>query len=190
MGKSGGSRVTVVHDFATSKNSDDAPWWADVYRRAFPDYERHDVITDVTQQKAGIDHRVHMRGGGCTLVDVKVREKFYEDIALEVWSDVERRSPGWVIKPLQCHYIAYAFPSVSLCYLLPFQLLRLAYERNKLAWAEAAKAESDGFRIANAQNRNYVTRSVVVPTTYLRDALADSMRVYSIDNAQPFEEAS
>ncbi len=133
----------TVHDFATTQNEDAADWWQLVYRRAFVAYERHEVVTDRRLQKAGIDHKVYLSGGGIILVDVKTRSRWFPDVIIEVWSDRSRHVPGWARKPLQCHYVAYAFPTCEIAYLLPFHLLQRAYERHKHEWAGLANTEEE-----------------------------------------------
>src|SRR5688572_29161879 len=103
----------VVHDFgaslAQSNRHTDAPWWRDVYRTAFPSLRSMvSVKEDGWAQRGGIDRVLTLSSGRTIYVDEKVREKDYGDIILEQWSDVERRKPGWIQKPLACEYIAYA----------------------------------------------------------------------------------
>lgn len=177
----------VVHHFDPKVNSDGAEWWSTVYRRAFPDYVTHDLVSDVALQKAGIDHRVHLRGGGELLVDVKVREQYWPDVAVEVWSDKQRRRPGWVLKSLRSHYVAYAFPSAEVAVLLPFHLLQLAYQQNKHEWAALAKDKAaNGFREVNANNGTYTTLSVAVPIDRLCQDVAAAMTVYFHEDGRPF----
>lgn len=177
----------AVHQFETSLNSDNAEWWALVYGQAFPDYVTHDLVSDVKLQKAGIDHRVRLKGGGELLVDVKVRDKWYPDVAVEVWSDKQRKVPGWVLKPLHCHYVAYAFPTCEVAFLLPFHLLQLAYQQNKDEWAKLANDRADnGFRLVDADNGSYVTRSVAVPIERLTKDVANAMTVYFSEDGKPF----
>ena len=136
-------------------------------------------------------------------IDEKIRVKAYGDILLEVWSDYDRKKPGWIKKDLECDYIAYAFKQTMLCYILPFQQLRKAFEthgeaweRNGLQFAERglrelehcplyerqqrqnpAKAAGLHCQIARAQNRGYVTYSVCVPIDCLRMAVSQAMEV-------------
>lgn len=176
----------TVHRFDPRNQSDDAEWWSTVYTRAFPTYESHTVVTDVVRQKQGIDHVVHLAGGVDLNVDVKTREEWYGDVLLEVWSSKEHRNPGWLRKPLNMHYIAYAIPKRQIAYLLPFQLLRTAYERNKHRWAAACDDPSSGIREVHAKNEGYTTVSVAVPIHEVQRAIADAMTVYFDEDMEPF----
>ncbi len=176
----------TVHEFDPSNQSDDADWWKTVYTRAFPTYEHHDVLVDKPRQLLGIDHVVHLGNNHTVNVDVKTRDKWYPDVALEVWSSKEHRRPGWLRKPLHTDYVAYAFPTRSLCYVLPFPLLRAAYERNKHKWAALADQEGSGYSEVHARNVGYTTVSIAVPLDDLLKCLTDVMTVYFESDMEPF----
>lgn len=181
----------TVHTFdaATSNKHDTHDWWPTLYQRAFPRYTTHDLVSDVTLQKAGIDHRLHLSGGGELLVDCKCRcqsKTWHDDLLVEVWSDRERSVAGWARKPLRCHYVAYAWPQFQVGFVIPFHLLQRAYERNKDAWKEATEQQGSGFRVVDADNGSYTTRSVAVPLERLMADVAEAMTVYFTEDAEPF----
>lgn len=165
----------TVHDFheslQRSHEYEDAPWWEEVYRQAFPSLvAMPSMRTDGWAQRGGID-RMLVLGDGTTLtVDEKVRERDYPDFCLEYWSDCKRRVPGWIAKDLTCDYIAYAFVPSRTCYLLPFQLLRASWRENHEAWVRT-------YQKVEAMNRGYVTVSVAVPIDVVMAALVDAMTV-------------
>lgn len=170
------------HDFrsslAKSHAQADAPWWEPVYRSAFPGFvSMQSVRADGWAQRGGIDRLVHLRDGTSLKVDEKVRDKDWPDVLLEVWSDHDRQIPGWMEKDLTCDFIAYAFVPSRTCYLLPYQTLRRAWDENKVEWGHHAIREQNGFRVVDANNGTYVTRSYAVPLSYLWSALADAMRI-------------
>lgn len=171
-----------VHDFngslARSHAQEDAPWWPTVYRRAFPGFlAMHSVRQDGWAQRGGIDRVIVLKSGKTLHVDEKVRSKSYPDIALERWSDRERRTLGWMQKALATDYLAYAFVPDQRCYLFPFPQLRTAWCRNGREWIAKAEDRRDGFSIALAQNPGYVTESVCVPTQILLSALSEAQVV-------------
>lgn len=165
----------MAHDFQESLQRShsyvDAGWWLDVYRAAFPSLMASvSVRDDGWAQRGGIDRVLTLAGGKTLYVDEKVREKDWPDIALEYWSDVKRKKPGWVAKDLACDFIAYAFVPSETCHLLPFQTLRRAWQLNCKSWV------ADYPRI-EALNSGYVTVSVAVPTEVLLAALSNAMTV-------------
>ncbi len=177
--------MSAVHHFdaATAGVHDAHDWWPTWYRRAFPDYVTHEVVTDTKSQKLGIDHRVTMEGGAVALVDIKCRctsKTYHDDFLVEVWSDVAGRRLGWSRKKSHCQYIAYVWPQYEFGVLIPFQLLRTTYERHKHAW------KRDGLRVVDAQNRSYVTRNVAVPLERFKSDVAEAMTVYFSAEAEPF----
>jgi len=172
----GRSPVSVAtHDFAASlalsNEYADAPWWIDIYRRAFPTLVGAvSVRADGWAQRGGIDRVLTLACGRTYTVDEKVRTNDWPDILLEQWSDEARRSPGWVQKPLACDFIAYAFAPSRRCYLLPVVPLQRAWRLQGRRWV------SD-YGQRRARNVGYVSTSVPVPIEALLPAMADAMLV-------------
>ena len=164
-----------VHDFRESlKRSHsyaNAPWWFEVYRQAFPKLASCVCVRDDGwAQRGGIDRVITLESGRIITVDEKVREKDWDDILLERWSDEARKAPGWIQKQLACEFIAYAFVPSRVCYLLPTLTLQRAWRLHGPAWIQK-------YQEIRAQNQGYVTVSCAVPTKTLMDALADAMVV-------------
>lgn len=169
VGQPGG----VIHDFGEclerSHGHADRAWWLDVYRKAFPSLVVcYDARGDGYWQRSGVDRLIVLKSTKVIKVDEKVREKDYGDILLERWSKLERKEPGWVQKPLECDYIAYAIAPARRCYLLPVLTLQRA-------WHECGREWIERYGVKNAQNRGYVTQNVSVPVDVLMRALVDAM---------------
>ena len=160
----------------------DAPWWAEVYERAFPGCEVQDLRADGWWQRAGIDRRVHLPNAATVTVDEKVREEDWPDILLECWSvwlgrkDHPRNKPGW-IQYAACDYLAYAFVPSRRCYLLPMRELQRAWATHGEQWKIKAERRVDGFYKAVAENEGYQTLGVCVPIDVLMQAIQDAMLV-------------
>ena len=169
-----------MHDFneslLLSAKYADAPWWEQIYRQAFPNLQSMSYIRqDGWAQRGGIDRVLVLDSGKTLRIEEKVRDNDYGDILLEVWSDHQRRVPGWMQKDLATDYLSYCVLPGLRCYILPFPLLRRAWLSNRDEWEAAAEKRQGGFRWSDAKNRNYVTRSVAVPTETLMAALASAM---------------
>lgn len=169
----------TVHNFKKSlerSNSySDAPWWLEVYHKAFPNLKACvSVKSDGWAQRGGIDRVLTLASGRTITVDEKVREKDWPDIALERWSDDGtrggRKSPGWIQKPLACDFIAYAFVPSQRCYLLPTETLQRAWRKNGRDWCVK-------YPPVAADNVTYVTLSTPVPIDVLFEAIKDAMLV-------------
>lgn len=186
----------TVHIFTrsltTSQEHADAPWWNEVYQKAFPNLAATVYVAkDGWAQRAGIDRRLVLSDGRTFTVDEKVRKEHWPDFALERWSDRDKRTPGWVQKELACDYLAYAFVPTTECYLLPLANLQRAWQRHGREWIANAEAGEwvspifkrgrDGFGIVLAQNaengRTWTTESIAVPRLVVLNALTDVMRV-------------
>ena len=166
---------------ALSHAAEDLPFWLDVYREAFPTLTACvNHRQDGEHQRAGIDRSLVLANSKQVLIDEKVRGrnrktgKVYEDIALEYWSDYERRAPGWVCKPLRADYIAYAIAPLGRCYLLPVAQLQQAWRNCGDAWT-ARYPEIRATSAAGA--RRWTTLSVGVPVVVLFRAIGACLRV-------------
>lgn len=170
----------MQHNFAESlalsKSQEDAPWWAEVYGRAFPGHlSSVSVRNDGWAQRGGIDRVVTLRSGKTVTIDEKVRAKDFDDIALERWSDRDKKAPGWIQKDLACDFIAYAFIPSQRCYLFPFHNLRAAWLAEGRRWCELAEEKLGGFSVVLANNGTYTTESIAVPTELLLSSIRQTM---------------
>lgn len=165
----------TVHDFneslRRSHSASDLPIWLEIYRQAFPTLQAAiDHRQDGEHQRAGIDRSVILANSKQILIDEKVRWRAYDDIALEYWSDRDRRIPGWVCKPLRADYICYAIAPIGRAYLLPVPQLQQAWAKHGDVWRGI-------YPDCNARNRNYVTVSCPVPVAVLFKAIGECLRV-------------
>lgn len=164
----------MIHDFYTclkrSHAYSEASWWQQVYNNAFGECKLTSINEDGWLQRNGIDRLVEIKGGRVVSIDEKVREKDWNDILLERWSNRERKTPGWVQKPLRCDFIAYAFAPSQTCYLLPFLTLRTVWARNGREWIRK-------YPKILARNYNYTTECIAIPIDILMKKLGDAMKV-------------
>jgi len=163
-----------MHDFATSLAAShavsDAPFWAEIYAKAFPGGIMIDHRQDGEHQRAGVDRSIILPNSKQVLVDEKARFTDYGDILLEYWSDEARKIPGWVCKPLRCDFIAYAIVPRGWCYLLPVLALQSAWRAHGDKWIEQ-------HRRIEANNKTYRTISVGVPLATLFAAIGQALRI-------------
>jgi hypothetical protein len=165
----------TIHDFTHSLQkshaASDLALWLEVYKKAFVDFESMiDLRADGEHQRAGIDRMVVLSSGSYFYIDEKIRFKNYGDILLEYWSNQERKIPGWVCKPLRCHYIAYAIAPAGVCYLLPVIQLQAAWRKHGAEWI------GTGYRI-KAQNDGWTTISTAVAPDKLFAAIGSEHRI-------------
>lgn len=165
----------ATHDFAASlalsQSYADAPWWLDLYRRAFPTLiTAVSVRDDGWAQRGGIDRVLTLACGRVFTVDEKIRTHDWPDILLEQWSDEDRRVAGWVQKPLACDFIAYAFAPSRRCYLLPVVPLQRSWRLFGRRWVER-------YGQRHARNVGYVSANVPVPIDELLLAMTQAMLV-------------
>jgi len=163
-------------DLEFSNSHEMSSWWDDCYRKAFPTMSACvSIRSDGWAQRGGIDRRIVLSCGRTITIDEKVRRKDYGDVLLEIWSDLEKKTPGWAIKPLACDYIAYAISPINKCYLFPTLNLQIALQNNKNDWHQFSIKEMNGFSYKDAKNNGWITRNMSVPTEILLDAIKNSI---------------
>lgn len=177
----------VIHSFGErlewSGDLSDEPAWVDFYRGLWPDMVAATrVDADGDYQRRGVDRIVTRKIGRQHFIDEKKRDKDYGDFLCEVWSvcevqhgRVRGEKIGWTLDDAKwCDFVAYAVLPARRCWLLPFELLRLACQRNVRAWCHAPGAWPK-----LAHNRGYLTANVAVPWDELFRAIrAESERDY------------
>lgn len=174
--------LDLVHDFydclQQSHEAEDLPFWKEVYQQAFPNMATMvNHREDGWHQRAGIDRSVILDNSKQILIDEKVRGRnkktgkiYGNDIALEYISNDKTGAPGWVCKPLQAEYIAYAIAPLGNCYLLPVIQLQSAWTKNQQLWLET-------YQTKFAQNKGYKTWFCPVPINVLFKAIGLELRI-------------
>lgn len=148
----------VIHDFAerleySAQLSSEADW-VEFYRRVWPDMVTAVRIDkDCKWQRSGVDRMIVLPGAKQVFVDEKKRETTWDDFLLERWSVEHSQKVGWTLDPSKiCDYIAYAIIPLGKCYLLPFEILRLACTENLQHWETDRRrkvAQNNGWRTIN-----------------------------------------
>lgn len=126
-----------AHDFdaslAESQETASAPWWGEIYRRAFPSFKSM-TIAGRDMQRDHVDRIIKLENGHSFNVEEKVRPRDWPDFALEIWSKEEERKRGWMCEDGHADYLAYVFMPHRRCWLLPWPQLRLAWASNSERW--------------------------------------------------------
>jgi hypothetical protein len=165
-----------IHNFAESLEVShlysNAAWWGVVYKAAFPSLDAMTCVrSDGWAQRGGIDRILTLKSGRVIKIDEKVRSKWYGDILLERFSDEARKIAGWIQKPLDCEFIAYAVVPIETCWLLPTLQLQQAWRCFGREWIKRYPKE------IRAHNSSYITLSTAVPPDVLVAGIADVARI-------------
>lgn len=156
-------------DLAFSHAQADQPFWEQIYRLAFPDMaSMTNVRKDGWAQRGGIDRVITTASGRVWKIDEKVRRQKWNDILLELQSDIARNLPGWVIKDLACDFIAYAFLPTRECFLLPVAPLQRAWREHGAVWRKR-------YGTREAPNNGWRTLNCPVPIPVLMEKIAEAM---------------
>lgn len=151
-------------------------------KRYFGNAVQEVIKTDVELDKTGIDYIVVLKSNVKIGVDVKTRtkgcSKYWKngaEFALEVWSQryqgaiTERDKKGWTLdEKKQCDYVMFKFDKTDcdLVYVLPFQQLRKAFQKNIKPWINSYRHEWQRQRTAE-----YKSACVFVPASVVCEAV-------------------
>lgn len=165
-------------DLAFSKSKEGLPLWEQCYRHAFPEFMCMQSHSDNGWwQHQGIDRSITLRNSKQYLVDEKVDRYDNDNIFIEVWSDFERRSPGWAWKSLMSDYIAMAKLRKGKCLLLPVSQLQAAFLLNKHEWKTQ-------FGCKEVMNKRWTTVGIPVPESVIWKSIGQALRA----SFEPFSE--
>ena len=131
--------------------------------------------------RKGIDYIATLRGGATVLVDAKTRmpgsKQYWKngevELALETWSVVESKKPGWPFKQdSNVDYILYTFDSSDWdkCYFFPFQLLRKAFIQHYNEWIEKYGRKT---QVSNS----WTSECIFVPASVIVSAVSEAMEI-------------
>lgn len=185
----------LIHDFterdAFSKKMSAEPSWVAFYQDLWPTATLIVRIDANSQyQEWGIDRHIYLPNGKIVAIDEKVRDPEkaidrdgdpYTDILIEefsVWKGDRHpeNKVGWTLNSKKrCDYIAYAIPAIGKCYLLPFELLRVAAMANLPKWKNLKDDKRRRCYPIDAPNRGYLTRNCGVAWPLLRAAIDEQM---------------
>ena len=153
--------------FSLEKNTDESI--NDRYFQAFPHLAGVEVVTDIEIQKKGIDKVFHFESGNTANVDEKKRRFDYGDILLEEYSDFDKKKIGWLGRDKYTDYIAYIIEGKKL-FLFPFLILQRVWLNNYKEWIVR-------FGRKFADNGNYRTSNIAIPTNILMDELQEAYQL-------------
>ncbi len=143
--------------------------------------------TDVETDRKGVDYIATLKGGAEIGVDIKARDKGIskywkngkEDLVLEVWSicpdEKNEGKLGWTLSDkTNVDFILYTFDAADTnnYYLLPYQLLRMAFLSNKDKWL---KEYSTKYSNTEHCGKSWRTQVVYIPVNVLLDAIKSEM---------------
>lgn len=139
--------------------------------------------TDVETDKTGIDYIATLKDGAKIGIDAKAREKgasrYWKygeaELALEIWSvcptKTAKGKKGWTLsEKSNVDYILYTFDcnDWDKFYLLPFQLLRNAFNKNGVKWCKKYKRKKQ-------YSDCWQSEAVFVPASVVISAVSQEM---------------
>jgi len=140
------------------------------YFRLFPQLKEIQIVQQIDLQKQGIDKILIFQNGKEIWIDEKKRRIAYPDILLEEYSNFDKKIWGWLGRTKKTDYIVYAVMPSKKVYLLPFLLLQKVWLKNYQNWLNQ-------YGRLFAQNKDYRTSNIPVPTQILLEAIKKEMSV-------------
>lgn len=156
-------------DIVRSHHDQAAPWWESIYRQMFGPYLSIRTVEDLTLQRQGIDRYVTImagvRQGRRFAIEEKVVEGAYRYMALETWSNVERRTHGWINRLSSADWLVFVMKPGKVALCMPWPNLFDAWGVYGEEWCDIYRSVDTG----NVVGRNrYTSRCVLVPRDELR----------------------
>lgn len=115
------------------------------------------------RQKEGLDKILHLSSNEKVGIEEKFRKKDYGDFLLEIWSSLEDKILGWCAKEIMADIVGYWIVPACTLYIFESKKLVQCLVDYRSDWEKFALSQQQGFRIADAKNPNYTTRSICVP---------------------------
>ena len=146
--------------------------------------------TDEATDRKGVDYIAILEGGAELGIDVKARGKGcskywkngHEDLLLETWSvcpdENNKGKIGWTLSDkTNVDYILFTFDEEdsNKYYLLPYQPLRMAFQRNKQEWLEKYKFTTL-ISTTKKSGRTWRSQAVFVPVDEVLIAIIQEMQ--------------
>ncbi len=139
--------------------------------------------TDEETDRAGVDYIVTLRGGAKILIDAKSRAKgamkywkYGPEVALEVWSDIDRKTTGWTLSESKnTDLILFTFDpkDTTECWLVSFQLLRIAFRNNIMDWQKEYKT---AIQVSHYHGRSWKSQCIFVPISQVEYSINETSR--------------
>lgn len=138
------------------------------------------VKADREQDRRGTDWWVYRDCDRTLSVDAKVRQDDWaathpneDDLALETWSVVERKVPGWTRNPhKQTDYILWLWTVTRRWCLVPFPMLCAVFSHNWQKWAGSYKVRQQ--QTPDGYDGSYHSECVFVPRKVIWTAMYDT----------------
>ncbi len=116
----------------------------EILKEIFPMKEFNETEAGGLEDKEGIDYWLVLNNGKRLAIEVKVRKKDFRknDVALETWSDYDKKTIGWTLDSNKKSDFVLIFwiDSKKWC-LFPFDLLREVFIIKKDEWVESFKTD-------------------------------------------------
>jgi len=158
-------------DLDRSELEQDNPIIREIYAKYFPNMSSMTAVKrDTYGQMIGIDRILVLNNSKTVKVEEKLRYADYGDILLELWSDVEKKKPGWAVKDLECDYIAYIILPSKTGYVWPYLAFKRAMEKDLKLWMTFGD-------LRETKNKGYYTQNLSVPTSVFLTSIASHMKV-------------
>lgn len=115
----------------------------------------------------GVDFWVEHSSGKHIAVDCKIREEDWltkgkDDVALELWSVVEKNIPGWTLnEDKRTDYILWLWKDTGRWMLVPFPMLCAAFKKRRHEWAKKYHAPTQ--KTPRLNGNSYHSQCVFVP---------------------------
>ena len=156
--------IDLQYSLDITRNEDFDKFYHSIWRNQIKEIKYMDFKIYKQDQLKGIDKRIILKTGGEVTIDEKCRRKDYGDIFIELVSNTETKKLGWLYYST-CDYIMYFTEPTRKVYLLPFELLKMAWIENKVLWQQQ-------YKIRECVNKGYNSKGICIPTSILLNSIS------------------
>ena len=160
-------KMDLEYSLEISRNESFDKFYHDIWKDQISTIEYMNFETHKEEQLKGIDKRIILKNGKFVTVDEKCRRKDYGDFFIELISNTKSKKLGWLYYST-CDYIMYFIEPTRKAYLLPFELLKMAWIENKMIWQK-------NYKLKECINGSYSSKGICIPTKILLPAIAKQM---------------
>jgi hypothetical protein len=127
----------------------------------------------------GADAVIQLSNGRTVFIDEKIRSSKYESKDILIELDHSNGVVGWANKNLSVDYIAYCWLSDRKVLMLEYPLFKRLWKNHGKGLIENGEDNKNGCRIIEAENRSYVSRSLIIPTKSLLSRMHSGVFVHA-----------
>jgi len=153
----------VIHDYYQSLKQSEAVIPDNFYQSIFGRSSIVKTIPANTQLQMihGIDKTIILPNQSTVNIEEKIRYKDYSDFLIEITSNVELNTPGWIEKESLADYLVYFIQPTKTVYVMKFKDIQAEWRKHKLLWSMLFPTHTTYSR--TSYGNIYTVKNIAIP---------------------------